>query len=144
MKYLKIDLTKPEGGWRERASNLEEWQAWDRAWRKKLGWRAGLAFWRKTNTPKSRVLLSRHWPHRLCWSWSIWVGLRREGFDGPPHFSLMISRRFRMARIQIWSVHAQFNRQDSDWMVALGRFKEGSPTMYWKHHLEHAEPAGTA
>jgi hypothetical protein len=143
MKYLKIDLEPPHKSWRDVASNLAVWEEWDRGWRRKLGWRAGLAFWSKTNTPGSRVFLSRHWPHRLCWSWSIWVGRRREGFDGPPHFSLMISRRYRMARVQLWSVYASYNRQDSDWMPGLS-YKRDAPEIYWKHHLEHAEPAGTA
>lgn len=48
-----------------------------------------------------------------------------------------------MARVQLWSVYAQFNRQDSDYMIGLS-YKKDAPTIYWKHHLEFAEPAGTA
>lgn len=143
MKRIKIDLSKPNSNWREAASNLSDWERWDRSWRHKLGWRAGLSFWSKTNTPGSRVLLSRHWPHRLCWSWSIWVGKRREGFDGPPKFILMVSRRYRMADLWLWWVYVRFSWQDSDWMPGIS-YKKDAPTIYWKHHLEHAAPAGTA
>lgn len=139
---FKIDLTKPPC-WRDHASNVEVWDAWDSAWRKRLGWRAGLTFWGKTNTPKSRILLSRHWPHRLCWSWSIWVGLARPGFDRKC-FSFVVSRRWRMTDIRLWWFKFSFNTQDSDWMAGLGPYRQDAPKIYWKHHLQHAEPAGTA
>ena len=68
--WIKVSLKKPPH-WRDIASNAKTWDTWDRAWRRKLGWRAGLRFWGKTNVPGSRTLLSRHWPHHLCWSWSM-------------------------------------------------------------------------
>lgn len=140
---FKLDLTKPPT-WRDRASNLAEWEAWDRAWRKRLGWRAGLAFWKKTNTPRSRVLLSRHWPHRLCWSWSIWVGIARPGYDRKC-FAFILSRPYRMTNIRLWWFKFSFHTQDSDWMANVGpTYKPDAPKIYWKHHLERAEPMGTA
>lgn len=33
----------------------------------------GLSFFKKTNVKYSYVLVSRHWPHLLCWSWSLWI-----------------------------------------------------------------------
>jgi hypothetical protein len=140
---FKIDLTKPRN-WREDASNADAWARWDREWRKRLGWRAGLAFWCRTNVPKSRVLLSRHWPHRLCWSWSIWVGIVRPAYDGKRTLSIVALRRYRSFDIRLWWFKASFHWQNSDHMVALGPYREGAPKIYWKHHLERAEPAGSA
>lgn len=139
---FRCDFEKP-GCWRERASNLAEWEAWDRAWRKKLGWRAGLRFWSKTNVPGSRSLLSRHWPHRLCWSWSIWVGIARPGYD-KKCFLFSYSRKYRRLDVRLWWFKLDWSWQDSQWMVGLGPYRKDAPTIYWKHHLEHAVPAGTA
>lgn len=143
MIFKIIDWTRP-GSWKDRASNLAEWDRWDRTERRKLGWRAGLHFWERTNVPGSRVLVSRHWPHRLCWSWSVWVGKYREGFDGPRQFSFTASRRYRFIRLWVWTHYVNVTWQDSDWMVGLGYRGEDAPKIYWKHHLEHAEPAGSA
>jgi hypothetical protein len=141
-KRFNIDMEKPNS-WRDRASNLDEWIRWDRAMRRKLGWRAGLSFWSETNVTGSRSLLARHWPHRLCWSWSIWVGRHREGFDGPRHLSFVASRKYRFARLWFWWVYLNVSWQDSDWMAGL-TYRDNAPKIYWKHHLEHAVPAGTA
>lgn len=140
---FKIDL-KPRGGcsWREQASNYNAWAKWDRAWRKRLGWRAGLSFWSKTNVKGSRVLLSRHWPHRLCWSWSIWVSRNRPGYE-TNRIGCVIIRQYRNCDIFLWKWRISYHWQDSDWMAAIDR-KHDAPTIYWKHHLEHAEPIGSA
>lgn len=56
--------------------------AWDVATQRRLGWRAGLTFWAKTNT-NGRILISRHWPHKLCWDWSLaWEPYRGRERDG--------------------------------------------------------------
>jgi hypothetical protein len=144
MKRFHFDWGRPVSDWREGASNLAEWQAWDRSWRRKLGWRAGLTFWSKTNVPGSRSLLARHWPHRLCWSWSIWVGVARPDFDGPNRIYLNVSRRYRSIEWRLWRFKGSTHWQDSDWMVALGPYKDDAPKIYWKHHLEHAEAVGSA
>lgn len=139
----KVDLT-PAARWEDSASNLDVWRQWDATMRQRCGWRAGLAFWGKTNTEGGRVLLSRHWPHRLCWSWSIWVGLRRGvDMDGPSRVSLVIGRPYRFCEIQIVRAYVRVTWQNYGWMVA-SRYEAGAPTIYWKHHLEHAVPAGTA
>jgi hypothetical protein len=131
--------------WRDSASNVAEWDAWDRAWRHKLGWRAGLKIWGQTNMAGSRTLISRHWPHRLCWDWSVWVGRWREGHDGPRRCSIVVSRPYRFAEIWVWTHYARLSWQNSQWMVAVGpTYRPGAPKIYWKHHLENAIPAGTA
>jgi len=144
MKPFVFNLARPMGNWRENASNFVQWQEWDRQWRHKLGWRAGLAFWKKTNVKGSRVLLSRHWPHRLCWSWSIWVGVARPEYDGPNRFFIVIMRPYRNVQWRIWRFIGSVHWQDSDHMAALGRYRDGAPKIYWKQRLANAEPAGTA
>lgn len=140
MNPIQINLSRPNN-WQDMVSNLSEWKDWDRAWRRKLGWRSGLQFWGKTNVHRSRLLLSRHWPHRLCWSWCVWVGVRRH--DEPRRFFVNVARKYRSITIQVWSIYTLFTWQDYDWMA--GRLaRETAPTIYWKHHLEHATPAGTA
>lgn len=141
---FKFNFTRA-ARWQDQASNAADWVRWDRDWRRKLGWRAGLVFWGKTNVKGSRVLLCRHWPHRLCWSWSIWVGKRREGYDGPMRFSIVVLRQYRSASLWLGSFYINLHWQDSSFMVAVGPdFKSDAPKIYWKHHLENAEPAGTA
>lgn len=141
---LKIDLSPPQGkGWRSRASNLAEWEAWDRSWRKRLGWRAGLNFWSKTNQDGARVLISRHWPHRLCWSWMVWVSRNRPGYE-KNRIGLVVVRPYRVFNLMLWKWRVSFHWQDSDYMVGLGHYKNGAPKIYWKHQLERAEPAGSA
>lgn len=140
---IRIDFT-PGQNWRDDASNLAEWDVWDRAWRKKLGWRAGLRFWGGTSTPGSRVLISRHWPHLLCWSWSVWVGKRREGFDGPRRFSIGYSRQYRCADIWLFVVYARLSWQNYGHMANVGPRYADAPKIFWKHHLENAEPLGSA
>lgn len=45
--------------------------AWDCAMRRKFGWRAGLSFWTR-ESGGGRVLIARHWPHKLCWDWAVY------------------------------------------------------------------------
>jgi hypothetical protein len=111
LRYLKIDFTRPRS-WRDRAPSLAEWERWDCRMRRRFGWRAGLSFWSRTNTPGQRVLLSRHWPHRVCWSWSISFGRRREGWHGPRHFSFVASRKDRFMGLWLWVMYVNMSYQD--------------------------------
>src|ERR1700751_589757 len=110
-RRLKIDFTRPHS-WRDQASNLAGWEHWDRQMRRRFGWRAGLLFWSRTNTPGQRVLLSRHWPHRVCWSWSIWIGRHWEGWHGPRRFSFVASRKDRFMGLWLWVVYVNLSCQD--------------------------------
>jgi uncharacterized protein YdaU (DUF1376 family) len=139
-----INLEKPRD-WRDGAYNLAEWKAWDRAQRTRLGFFSGLKFWGTTNTPGSRVLLSRHWPHRLCWDWSIWVGLHRGAdWDGPLKVAFIVSRKYRNVNISLLWFKLNANWQNYQHMAGLGPIGRGAPSILWNHHLEHAEPAGRA
>ena len=142
MGYLSIDLRRP-GSWRDRCSTVAEWDEWDRTQRKALGWRAGLTFWTKTNVEGSRSLIARHWPHRLCWSWSVWVGRFRKGYDEGPKISLRFSRKYRQAEIWMLFWYARICWQDYDWMPDLS-YKLSAPQMFWHRQLRDAEPAGNA
>jgi hypothetical protein len=67
----------------ERLVTPEEFDQWSAAQKKARGWRAGL-YWSRTNT--GGWAFSRHWPHLLCWSWSLWISPHRTGFDGKRRF----------------------------------------------------------
>lgn len=126
MNWLwKVDLT-PAQRWEDSASNLADWKGWDRMMRSRCGWLAGLAFWGKTNTESSRVLLSRHWPHRLCWSWSIRVGVRRDvEMDGPRRVSLgrrdRLEATMRRRRSNMPFVAAHLRRLGRDFRLPRSR-----------------------
>lgn len=140
---VSVLLSRPRC-WREDAYNLTAFDAWDREQRRKLGWRAGLRFWKKTNIPGSRVLISRHWPHLLCWQWSVWVG-RYQGLekDGHRRFALIYLRPHRSFELRLFGPYLRVMWQDSDWMTACG-YSPASPKILWQHHLEAAEPQGSA
>lgn len=142
MKHFHVDLTKRRS-WREDASNPADWEAWDRAWRKKLGWRAGLTFWRKTNVPGRRLLIARHWPHRLCWSWGVDVSWLRPERGDIRRFAFYASTLSHSVDLYLWFWSIDYHWQNYDWMVAV-HLKGSEPKIYWKHHLEHAAPVGTA
>src|SRR5246127_3909514 len=108
LRYLKMDFTRP-CSWRDQAPNSAEWEHWDRHMRRRFGWRAGLSFWSRTNTPGQRILLSRHWPHRVCWSWSIWFGRHRHG---PRRFSFVASRKDRFMSLWLWVMYVNLSCQD--------------------------------
>lgn len=139
-------ITDRARDWREMADpiSLRAWEEWDRGWRRRLGWRAGLGFWSMTNVRRSRVLVSRHWPHRLCWSWSVWVGMRQSAEkDGRRMLVLSWLRQYRSAEVNLFGPYLRVTWQDSDWMVA-GSQRDVAPVIRWRRHLEAAEPAGRA
>lgn len=142
---IKIDLRRAPR-WEEHASNLDEFRQWDRAHRKRLGFLAGLQFWGKTNTPHSRVLLSRHWPHKLCWDWSMWVTWwhrDREEYSGSRRLSLHLSLYYRSIDLHFWLGSISLSWQNYGYMGGLA-VKPPAPKIYWKHHLEQATPMGRA
>lgn len=129
MMFFRIDVRRPPS-WQDRAENLPEWRRWDRQMRRRVGWRAGLNFWTKTNMRGSRVLLSRHWPHLICWSWSIWVGRWRAGYDGPLRLSLHVSRYYRHADLWLFWWYVRVSWQDYGHM-ACSRYEGEAPEIRW-------------
>ena len=145
MSGFQIDLRRPNR-WEDSASNLKEFRQWDRDQRRKYGFLAGLQFWGRTNTPRSRVLLSRHWPHKLCWDWSVWVSWwhrERAEYDGPRRISLHVSRFSRSADLHFWLGSIRLSWQNYGYMAARNA-EPSAPKIYWKHHLANAEPMGSA
>lgn len=137
-------LLKRPRSWRDDAYNLAAFDAWDREQRRRQGWCAGLGVWKKTNVPGSRVLISRHWPHLLCWQWGVWVG-RYQGreMDGPRRFALTYLRPYRIFELRLFGPYVRITWQDSDWMLSRN-YSPAGPKILWQHHLEAAEPHGSA
>lgn len=89
---------------------------------KTLPWYSGLKFFSKTNSPWSFTLISRHWPFRLCWSWSIWVSFVKPGYRKVAFFKLAPWRNDRQDNLMIrldlfWLVNFQYHRQPYDYML---------------------------
>jgi hypothetical protein len=60
----------------------DAFDAWSARTKRHLGRFAGLRL-SKTNT--GGVAFSRHWPHLLCWTWSVWLQpWRGAKWDGAP------------------------------------------------------------
>lgn len=136
---IVLDLQRPRD-WRDDVYNLRQFDAWDLSQRQARGWLAGLAFWQRTNVPYSRVLVARHWPHLLCWSWSCWLGLHRPGFDGPRRLTIVVERG-RSIELRLFGPWLRWSRQDYGHM---GKRDCGAPEIVWQHHLRQAQPAGHA
>lgn len=84
-----------------------------RRWSRRRKWRhpfAGLAFFRRTSDPTVTDLVSRHWPHLMCWSW----GLSWHRQKGDERYGW---RPIRLGNsILVWRLRLSW--QDYDWMVA--------------------------
>lgn len=117
--------------WRTHALNLKEFEKWDKACKKQYGWFGGLTFWQKTNVEGSYTLLSRHWPHHLCWDWSIWMGKRRSvEWDGPKRFALVIDREYKNYLFEFFGYYISYHWQESDYMIGMNHRKSG-PEIIW-------------
>lgn len=140
---VKLDWERPRC-WRDDAVNIDKFDEWDSAWRKRLGWRAGLKFFGKTNVPTRWVLVSRHWPHLLCWSWCLTVNTWRKGYDGPRMFRFLVNRKYRFAELNLFGPGVYLSWQDYGHMAALGPTRNAAPKIIWRHHLKNADVAGSA
>lgn len=139
------DWTRPNN-WRERATakSLAAFDAWDRAQRKRLGWRAGLRAWSKTNVARRRNLLSRHWPHKLCWDWLVCASIVLPVNAETNGLKLILSRRYRHVDVVLGPLHIHAAWQDSGYMAGVGPYRTEAPKLVWSDHLAHMEPRGTA
>lgn len=124
----------PVRDWRKNAANLAEFETWDRKWKRRYGWRGGLRFFSKTNTPGRWVIVSRHWPHLLCWSWSVSAGFcRRPSYDSPRRFVLSIDRRSGHVELRLFWPFISVHWQRSEHMIGMNHRKDG-PAIIWNHH----------
>jgi hypothetical protein len=136
--YFGIDL-KPGRNWRDDALNLAEFDAWDDAERARRGWLAGLSFWTKTNVKGERILLSRHWPHLLCWSWSIRVGWRNRSRPRRA-FAFLMHRRYKRFELSLFGPFIEAHWQDYGHMAAVSR--NDAPKIVWTHHQTRSAEDG--
>ena len=126
------------GSWKKGAVNAAEFDAWDRAMRKRLGRFSGLQFFTRNNT-NGWSLISLHWPHKLCWDWFIawdwyrgpkWDGPRRIKFRGPAYGSM---------GADLWIGKLRIHWQDYGWMARSGPHKLEAPEIIWKHQIDSAD-----
>lgn len=127
-----LDLAKPEQ-WRDRATpaSLRAFEAWDRGWKRRLGPTAGLAFWTRTNTPGCWNLVSRHWPHKLCWDWLVSLSVRQRRNDTPLGLLFSLHRRYRYASLTLLWVNLYLTWQNDDWMVHRAFLGDHGPEIEW-------------
>jgi hypothetical protein len=83
------DLTDP---------SVRPFLAWHAEQCRRLGWRAGLKGPHRGNTKGRTLLLSRHWPHLLCWQWTL--DYNRSGWSGDALRSL--AETLRTPRAERW------------------------------------------
>lgn len=63
---------------------------------------------------KPSITISRHWPHLLCWDWSIWISRVTPGYRKFFNFT----RHHQGWSIQLlWLVSISYNWQDYGWML---------------------------
>ena len=107
-----------------------EFERWDRRQKLKNVF-AGIRFWGKTNVTGAHLLISRHWPHLLCWSWSIWYfgpkspELYRYSI-GFKIFQIVKQKELRLGRFAL-SLHGQ-NYQYTPSITAK---QNGAPEVEW-------------
>lgn len=79
---------------------------------------SGLAFWKKTNSKRTWVLVSLHHPARLCWSWSVWIAFfRNSGGHGVGRFWRSYRGDWSLAIPRVLEI--SFHRQTYDWMLSI-------------------------
>lgn len=134
MNRIHLDFRRPRKCWKDDAYNPEEFRAWDRAMRKKYGYFAGVGWFRRTDREGYRSL-SRHWPHMLCWSWQLWIGV------DTPQFQVHVNRYYRFINLDLAWARLRLSWQDYGWMAKKNM---GAPEVRWHHHLLHMNSQGTA
>jgi hypothetical protein len=125
------------GSWKQQAVNAAEFDAWDRAMRKRLGRFAGLRFFQRTNTGGWNVI-SQHWPHKLCWDWFInWSPYRGAHWDGPRMVKFW-GPSYGSMGAWLWFGRLALHWQDDGWMGACGPRGADAPKIIWKHQIDEA------
>jgi hypothetical protein len=102
--------------------------AWSARKKRELGFFAGLTF-NKMNPPTIGWAFSRHWPHLLCWQWSVWLTTVRPEYDGPPGF--WFRRGHKQWRLRIWGLELSWHHQNYDRIAAIGRrWRHDAPVIH--------------
>lgn len=95
-------------------SYIESMQKISSHFKKELGFFSGLKFFKKTNMRGHYVLVSRHWPHIIPWSWSVWVSFSKWPFKWG---HLKTPNKYFYLNFTLFFVNFSINRQPYDWMV---------------------------
>lgn len=103
--------------------------AWSARKKRELGFFAGLRLSRVN--PGIGWAFSRHWPHLLCWQWSLWFTVARPLYDGPHRFGFW--RYGNQWRLRLWSVEVSWHQQNYDRIPALGRrWRHDAPVIHMR------------
>lgn len=78
---------------------------------------SGVAFFHRTNVRRLWTVISYHHPARLCWSWSIKIGLFQD-FYGKGFGRFWRSYRGNWHLIIPFVVEISWTRQSYDWMLS--------------------------
>lgn len=119
--------------WREGAvsSTVKAFDKWDRKMKRKFGLMRTLRWFAPTNQPETRTMIvALHWPHKLCWSWTIdWSKVTREcaGFK--------VTCAYRHFSIVFWQRQLSYHWQDDTWMAA-SPYRGEAPKVIWAHSIE--------
>lgn len=93
--------------------------------KKKFGLFAGLKVWESTNMKRTKVLISRHWPHITPWSWAVYVAIYKHPFS---FFSYRNNNGHIYFNWTLFFINFSYRRQPDDWMVKeefVNAFLEG-------------------
>lgn len=110
---------------------IAAFDAWSNRKKRELGPFAGLHFNRMI-PPTIGWAFSRHWPHLLCWQWSLWVTVNRPLYDGPPRFwwSPGYAGNGKW-RLKLWWVEISWHTQNYDRIANTGRrWRADAPVIY--------------
>lgn len=128
----------------QRMLNYAEVAAWDQRRRRELGFFAGLRWFERVQDGRL-LLISRHWPHRLCWSWFADISRIKTELGYCRKFAFSISRVAHQARLSLWSHEIAFHWQRSSWwMPNVGPEKQRAPVAVWRRQFTHPDLPFTA
>lgn len=123
------------------AGRRAAFDAWSERKKRELGRFAGLRLSR-TNVP-GQLTFARHWPHLLCWSWSLWFGLYRPWKTGERWFGAYRIRHNSgggQAGLRLGVVSFTFSRQAYDRIPALGPIGRDAPSIHPDTQTRRKEP----
>jgi hypothetical protein len=120
----RLKLTAAEA---DRVPAVMAFEKWSADQKRKLGPFAGLKMFSRTSG-RSIIIVSRHWPHLLCWQWLL---------DWVPYKADEKRRLFAFYRhTNTWTMHLAglgylyFKRQSYDRMAALGPLGADAPEIF--------------
>ena len=113
------------------AGRQAAFDAWSARMKRRLGPLAGLGL-RRTNV-WGQLTLARHWPHLLCWSWSLWFGLYRPWKTGERWFGayrLRYPNGGGQAGLRLGVVSFTYSRQAYDRIATTGSLGADAPRIH--------------